>query len=90
VGLFEIENIMGGIDGLCWYFGPGAHIQFEEGTRFYAGSYYFGIDGVIGVDWKIRNAPINISLDWQPSLDFDQSKNFKGGFGGLGLRYVIR
>jgi hypothetical protein len=91
VGLFEIENRIDGIEGLCWYFGPGAHIQFREGTKVYAGSYYLGFDGVIGIDWKIRNAPINLSLDWQPSLDFDQNnENFKGGFGGIGLRYVIR
>ena len=89
VALYEFENRIEGVDGLCWYFGPGAHIQFNEGTKVYAGSYYLGFDGVVGIDWKIKNAPINISLDWQPSLDFDQKQNFKTGFGGIGLRYVI-
>ena len=90
VGLYEFENRIEGVDGLCWYFGPGAHIQFNEGTKVYAGSYYLGFDGVIGIDWKIKNAPINLSIDWQPSLDFDQKENFKSGFGGIGLRYVIQ
>jgi len=90
VALYEIENRIEGLDGLCWYYGPGAHIQFKEGTKAYSGSYYLGFDGVIGIDWKIKNAPINISLDWQPSFDFDQNKeNFKSNFLGIGLRYVI-
>ena len=26
-----------------------------------------GVDGVLGLDYKISGAPINVSLDWQPS-----------------------
>lgn len=84
-GLIESYLYIQGLPGLTWYVGPGAHIQFSNKN-----TYYFGIDGVIGLDWKIKNAPLNFSLDWQPSFDFGIGGDFKGGFGGLGLRYVIK
>jgi hypothetical protein len=33
---------------------------------------------------------LNLSLDWQPSFDFGGNSGFNGGFGGLGVRYVLR
>jgi hypothetical protein len=83
-GLVEWYHYIQGLPGLTWYIGPGAHIQFTNKN-----TYYFGLDGVIGLDWKINNVPLNLSLDWQPSYDFGSNGEFKGGFGGLGLRYVI-
>ena len=51
---------------------------------------YFGIDGVVGLDFKFRGAPINMSLDWQPSFSFgpNGSTGFEGGWGGLAIRYA--
>jgi len=84
-GLVEWYHYIQGLPGLTWYIGPGAHLQFSNKN-----TYYFGIDGVIGLDWKIKNVPLNLSLDWQPSFDFGIGGEFKGGFGGLGIRYVIK
>lgn len=83
-GLIEWYHLIQGLPGLTWYIGPGGHLQFSNKN-----TYYFGIDGVIGLDWKIKNVPLNLSLDWQPSFDFGIGGEFKGGFGGLGIRYVI-
>jgi len=83
-GLIEWHHNIDGLPGLRWYLGPGAHLQFNE-----KGNNYFGVDGVVGLDWKIKNTPLNISLDWQPSFDFTNNNNFKGEFGGLGIRYVL-
>jgi hypothetical protein len=84
-GLVEWYHYIQGLPGLTWYFGPGGHIQFTNKN-----TYYFGIDGVIGLDWKIKNVPLNFSLDWQPSYDIGTNGGFRGGFGGLGIRYVIK
>jgi hypothetical protein len=83
-GLVEWHHNIQGLPGLRWYAGPGVHLQFNETS-----SNYFGIDGVVGLDWKIKNVPINLSLDWQPSFDFTNNNNFKGEFGGLSIRYVL-
>jgi hypothetical protein len=85
VGLYEFHfyNIPG-VDGLAWYAGPGIH------AGFYLKSADLGIDGVIGLDYKIKNIPINISLDWQPSYSILGGAGLLPQFGGLAIRYVLQ
>ncbi len=84
--LYEVHNEMG-VDGLRWYYGGGAHLGFYN-PKYYSGSTLIGIDGVLGLDYKIRNAPLNISLDWQPSFEFGDGSGFEG-WGGLGVRFTF-
>lgn len=86
-GLYEIHGNISGAPGLRWYIGPGAHIGFYN-TRYGEGAYA-GIDGVLGLDFKFNGAPINLSLDWQPSFEFGESRGFTGSWGGLGVRYTF-
>jgi hypothetical protein len=86
-GLYEIYGNIEGAAGLKWYIGPGAHIGFYNTD--YGGGSFGGIDGVLGLDYKINNAPINLSLDWQPSFEFGTGRGFYGGWGGLGVRYTF-
>ena len=88
-GLYEHNYDIEGLNGLQWYVGTGIHFTMYNDGEF-NGSSYFGVDGVLGLDYKIKNAPLNISLDWQPSFDFGGNTGFNGGFGGLGVRYVLR
>jgi len=37
---------------------------------------------VPGPDYKFNGAPINMSLDWQPSFEFDDGRGFSGSWGG--------
>lgn len=87
-GLYEIHKPIASVDGLQWYFGPGAHIGFYNGK--YGDGIYAGVDGVVGLDYKIPSAPINISLDWQPSFEFGDGRGFVGSWGGIGIRYVLK
>jgi hypothetical protein len=93
-GLYEIHGDIEGVEGLKWYIGPGAHIGFwsDSWKNKYPdrnGSAAIGIDGVLGLDYKISGAPVNISLDWQPSFNFVGYNYFEGGWGGLGIRYTF-
>jgi hypothetical protein len=93
-GLYEIYGDINGVDGLKWYAGPGAHIGFWNDTwkNKYPtrdGGVMAGIDGVLGLDYKINNAPIDVSLDWQPSVNFIGYNYFEGGWGGIGIRYAF-
>ena len=97
-GLYEFHWDINALPGLKWYVGPGAHIGFwsnrwEERYPGFEGGAYFGIDGVLGLDYKIDNAPINLSLDWQPSFNFGDGPSayygFYSGFGGLAVRYTF-
>lgn len=95
-GLYEIHGPISGAPGLKWYIGPGMHVGFYDGRHHYHGRWHHhdhdatvGIDGVIGLDYKFRGAPINVSLDWQPSFEFADDHGFSGSWGGLGIRYTF-
>ena len=94
-GLYEIHGNISDAPGLKWYIGPGAHIAFYNNDYYYHGYYYvngharIGLDGVLGLDYKFKGAPINMSLDWQPSFEFGDYSVFYGSWGGLGIRYTF-
>lgn len=86
-GLYELHYNIEGVPGLQWYVGPGAHLGFYD-KKHYDG-VAIGVDGVLGLDYKINNAPLNLSLDWQPSFEFGDGRGFYGGWGGLAIRYTF-
>lgn len=92
-GLYEFHDDIRNAPGLKWYAGPGAHIGFwnKKGNNYYGsnGGAYLGIDGVLGLDYKIKNAPINLSIDWQPSFTFGDYNGFDGGWGGFAIRFTL-
>jgi len=90
-GLYEIHGNFADAKGLKWYIGPGAHIGFYDYYRRYdhIDGTYFGIDGVLGLDYKFSGAPINMSIDWQPSFEFGDFVGFVGNWGGLAIRYTF-
>lgn len=102
-GLYEFHKDISDVQGLKWYIGPGAHIGFWNNhwrdyyydyyrTHPYGGAY-IGIDGIIGLDYKIQKAPINLSLDWQPAINFGSGPAYYGfyaGGGGLAIRYTFK
>ncbi len=93
-GLYEFYGDITGIEGLKWYAGPGAHLGFWSSSWLNKypesnNSLAIGVDGVLGLDYKINSLPIDVSLDWQPSLNFVGYNYFEGGWGGIGLRYTF-
>ncbi|TDH26200.1 hypothetical protein EXU57_11970 [Segetibacter sp. 3557_3] len=86
-GLYEIHGNVGGAPGLRWYVGPGAHVGFYN--KRYGNRAFAGIDGVLGLDLKINKAPLNLSVDWQPSYEFGEDRGFTGNWGGVGIRYTF-
>ncbi|MCY7421725.1 MAG: hypothetical protein LH478_08290 [Chitinophagaceae bacterium] len=92
VGLYEFHLYsFAGAPGLGWYIGPGAHVGFwkKNYRDTYNSTADIGIDGVLGLDYRIKNAPINLSLDWQPSLSLLGNAGLSPQFGGLAIRYIL-
>ena len=87
--LYEIYREINNTGGLRYYYGPGAHVGLYNSK--YGGNTSFGVDGVLGLDYKIKSAPINLSLDWQPYINFGSGYNngFSGDSFGLAIRYTI-
>jgi len=88
-GLYEIHGDISGAPGLKWYIGPGAHLGFYDYKGYNGDKVVAGIDGVLGLDYKVNRAPINFSIDWQPSFEFADGRGFVGSWGGLGIRYTF-
>lgn len=90
-GLYEIHNDLPGleVEGLKWYVGPGAHIGFINSN--YGGGFSLGVDGVLGLDYKVAEAPINVSVDIQPALELGSysGSNRLNVWGGIGIRYTF-
>lgn len=85
--LYEIHNELANLDGLRWYYGFGPHLGFYN-SRHYNGGTLIGVDGILGLDYKIKGAPFAVSLDWQPSFEFGAGAGFEG-WGGLAIRYTF-
>ena len=86
-GLYEIHNQIPGAEGLKWYIDPGAHLAFYNND--YGGGVVIGVDGVLGLDYKIKGTPLNISFDWNPNIDFGSNNGFNAGACGIGIRYTF-
>jgi hypothetical protein len=86
-GLYEIHGDLNTETNLKWYIGPGAHVGFYKIND--KSQSFIGVDGVIGVDYKFKNLPLNLSLDWQPTFEFGSGRGFFGNWGGFGIRYTF-
>lgn len=85
---FNIEDA----ENLSWFIGWGGHYSLwsDKNTSNHSSGTAVGIDGIIGFDYKINNAPLTISVDFQPSLNlFAGNTPFEKGYGGIALRYVF-
>ncbi len=84
-GLYEFHGNLSTEGALKWYIGPGVHVGLYKGITA------VGIDGVVGIDYKFTNMPLNLALDWQPSVEFAAgSRNgFYGNWGGFAIRFTL-
>ena len=93
-GLYEQHYDIASVEGLKWFVGGGAHfgIWSDNWKNKYpdrSAGFAFGVDGVIGLDYKLPGIPLNLSFDWQPSFNLIGYNYFEGGWGGLGIRYTF-
>ena len=89
-GLYEVHNQAFNTPGLNWYYGAGAHVGFwDSDNDHYDESTVIGIDGILGIEYSIPGAPINIGLDWKPELNLVGGYDHWGDGGALSIRYIF-
>ncbi len=93
-GLYEFHGDINGAPGLKWYVGGGAHISvwntdWKKNNPGRTNGSSIGVDGVLGLDYKFNGAPINMSIDWQPSVDLGNFYAFNRNWGGISIRYTF-
>ena len=89
---YQHNNEIASVNGLKWYYGAGANIYFwSYDTGFVGdGSTSIGISGVLGLDYKFADIPLNVSVDWIPTYFVNGfGSGFGGGYGALAGRYTL-
>jgi hypothetical protein len=92
--LYEKYMPIDGNENLTWYVGYGAHLglwseEWKKNNPNHNAGIALGVDGILGLDYKVKNAPLNLSVDWQPSFNFVGASYFESGWAGLGVRYTF-
>ena len=91
-GLYEFNfYTFDKIPQLGWFVGPGVHLGFWKAgyEKTYDSQVDLGVDGIIGLDYKFKTVPINVSVDWQPAVTLIGSAGFTPVFGGVAIRYTF-
>lgn len=94
--LYEYEREIPGAEGFNWYAGAGAYFgHFSYKSSYDLGLYgiktsnsYYGASAIVGLEYKIKQLPICISVDWMPSFDIKGSA-FVAENGGIGVKYTF-
>lgn len=82
--LYERHQLIGATPALTWFYGGGGYVGFQDHNT------YLGPTGVVGLDYKFSNAPLNLSLDWKPELDIVPAINFVPDAFALTVRFVMK
>jgi hypothetical protein len=79
--------------GLAYFYGAGGYISFIKkvnvNTLKTTTDPNFGAQGIIGLDYKFNNVPLNISLDWKPELNIVSDINFEPSAIGFSARFTF-
>jgi hypothetical protein len=81
--LLEIHNKFN-TPGLSWFYGGGMYVGFQDGDT------YLGPTGIIGLDYKFTNAPVNLSLDWIEEMDIIPDINFIPDDFAFTIRFALK
>lgn len=80
--LWDIIMKQLGDGGLHWYLGVGPSAIIDD-------PFWLGISGEIGLEYRFKDAPIALGLDWRPTFFLiDDTHFYSRGF-GFNARYVI-
>lgn len=87
----EIEEL----EGLKWYVGGGATAYFWTYSNDSIFNEYdnlsIGVQGYVGLDYGFEDIPLNISLDWVPTIILGDGyvSGFGANYGALSVRYIL-
>lgn len=93
-GMYQHHMPISGVDGLNWYVGGGLSALFFNYKSSFIGlegeSFGLGINGALGLDYKFADIPLNLSVDWLPTVYVSgYLSGFGGGLGALSVRYTL-
>ncbi len=82
-GLYELHFPIEAVRNLQWFAGAGGYLASRSSTT------NVGAAGILGLDYKFEEIPLNISLDWKPELNLVSKLYFESSGLGLSVRYTF-
>lgn len=79
--LYLMHTPIPSVENLSWYWGGGVSTNLNPFT--------LGVMGAIGVDYKLEDYPVNLTLDYLPTLGIVNSKGLYYRGVTLAVRYVL-
>ena len=90
--LYEVHKPFS-TEGLQWFYGGGGYLGFVKSwnpnKQKNETDVAVGAQGVIGLDYKFVNLPLNLSLDWKPELNLVSDINFEPAAIGFTARFTF-
>jgi len=81
--LFEVHKPINNVENLRWFYGAGGYIGFSRPDPL------VGAQGIVGLDYKFPNLPLNLTLDWKPELNIITDINFEPAAIGFSIRFTF-
>jgi hypothetical protein len=82
-----------GASGIQWFYGGGGYLAFlktfNPNKNKNETDVNFGAQGVLGLDYKFANLPLNLSLDWKPELNLVSDINVEPAAIGFTARFTF-
>lgn len=89
-GLYEIHGTAFSSRDFNWYIGGGGHLySYGNGYYHHNNGLVVGLDGIIGIEGKIRSIPLAIGLDWKPAFNIINASSLHTNAIGLSVRYCF-
>jgi hypothetical protein len=82
VGLLVEQHVPFHNNTFKWFYGGGGYVAFK-GT-------YVGLQGVLGLDYKVASLPLNFSIDWKPELNLAKEFTFEPAALGFSARFTLQ
>lgn len=92
---YSIHKDISSVEGLRWYYGFGGNFFSYGGALGLKNWFEVGVSGNIGLDYTFDDIPLNLSVDYVPTIvifdndEFDRISRFRGGYGALTARYIL-
>ena len=90
--LYEIHKPFS-TEGLQWFYGGGGYLGFVKSWNPTKNKnetdVNIGAQGVVGLDYKFVNLPLNLSIDWKPELNLVSDINFEPAAVGFTARFTF-
>ena len=90
--LYEVHKPFSS-EGLQWFYGGGGYLGFVKSwnpnKNRHETDVNVGAQGVVGLDYKFTNLPLNLSLDWKPELNLVSDINFEPAAVGFTARFTF-